>query len=315
MAYSDIHFKLDQLNQRRREAEDRLREAENRRHQEGQQHRERLKMAQTQHYDNMRAKARADAINAARVRATEDYNNKHLEQVERFHKDELETIRRNAEIKEREIQAKQKISADNLVFQREKMELERETASEIAFLNAKTNYEIAFMQQQGALMLSEQNHNHAMVLLEIEFRQRLAETVVAHVIGLSNKYIDIYARDSLDITAIRTNEINSIYERTKNAVHTYHAAIATAFNDKLRHKHAIEAKELEETHRENERHHEIRMAIIQSGLRVDEMTKAEFVKFVIRRMEDAGIRDNEQDTQKWASYCFDEWERERKRRI
>lgn len=304
-------MKLAELSQRRREAEDRLREAESRRYQEGQQHRERVRMAQTQHFDHMRAKARADAINAARIQSTEEHNKRHLEQVERFHKDELETIRRNAEIKEREITAKQKISADNLAFQREKMEIERNTAAEIAVLTAKTNYEIAFMQQQGALMLAEQSHNHTAIISDIEFRQRLAETTLSHIVGLSNKLLDTYARNMADITAIRTNELNSIYERTKNTVHTYHTAITTASNEKLRHKHATEIMEQEEARRENERRHEIRMAILQSGLKIDEMTKTEFIRYVLRMMEGITGNTHERDAQKWASDCFDEWERER----
>lgn len=308
MLYSDVQIKLDELSQRRREAEDRFREAESRRYQESQHHSARMKMAQTQHYDNMRAKARSDAINASRAQATEEHNKRHLDQVERFHRDELETIRRSAEIKENEIKAKQKISSDKLAFEREKMELERETAAEIAFLTAKTNYEIAFMQQQGALMLSTQNHNYAIVVSELEFRQRLAETVLSQVISLSNKYIEIYARNSADITAIRTNEISLIYERTKNTAHIYHTAITTILNENIRHKHATEAREQEERNREKQRRHEMRMAMLQSGLRIDEITKTEFIKLVLRAMEGA----NEPDAQKWASDCFDEWERERK---
>lgn len=314
MPTSDYHFKIAEATRRRREAEDRLQEAERNRLQQERHHGEKLKMDRMRHFDDMRAKERSDAISAMRVRATEEHNRKHLEQTERFHKDELETIKQRHEVKEKEINANLKINADRVAFDREKMELERETAADIAFLNAKTSYEIAYMQEQGALMLAAQNHNHAMVIADIDFRQRLAETVLSHIIGLSNKLLEAYARNTADITAIRTNEIHSIYERTKNTVQTHHIATTTAYIEKLRHKHATEIMEQEETRRENERRHEIRMAILQSGLKIDEMTKAEFIRYVLRMMEGITGNAHERDAQKWASDCFDEWERERARK-
>lgn len=304
-----IRLRQSEYLARKDEAEARMRDAADRLAQARDQHEDRMRFAESKHYDDMRAKARSDAIAMAKVNATSEYQQAHLKQVERFHVDEMESLRQSAELKGREIRAKYDISRNEIEFKREMESLNRESALAIAFIDSKTKYEIASMQHEAAMELSCQNHEQALALSEMEFCQTLSLTAINHINALSTKYFDLYASKVADVSGLYKEKLIAMLRVHQDTMHQYTSAMAAIITEKKRHELELKMAEQKEQHRENERRHEVKMAILQSGLRVDEMTKTEFVRHIIRLMEGAHSNSTQNELQKWAEECFDEWSR------
>lgn len=180
-----------------------------------------LSQSAQQHYENMelgRAKLDLDA----------QVESRKLSQNDQHHAEKLRAL-------ERRDTAEITLGQDRLSFDRESALLKAETARETALINAHASMEVARIGQDGALALAQQNHSNAMDMAR--------EQAHLEIIGKAR--------------GVAYESISSSLRRGEETNRAFSGAYAQILADKVRGKIAERMEDKKESHRANERQHEV----------------------------------------------------------
>lgn len=217
-----------------------------------------------------------------KLRQENQIHNSNIAQSDRHHSDKMGALSRQNDIREKQVNSRIKLDESRLLFDIQNALNSRDATVYTAHLQALTS-----------IKLAEMGHANAMEQLNQNFRNQTA--LVSH-----QAHTDFVKSSNM----LFVDRVNSQLQRGNDLNASFASGLAEMMKAKANYTMAYKLAEQQEKHRENERKHEVTMAILKSNLDRSGFTYEEILKFAIRLIDPTyttkeGDEDFEQRVSDW----------------
>ncbi len=219
------------------------------------------------HYDQMN-------LGYDKLRQENQIHNSSLAQSDRHHSDKMGALSRQNDIREKQVDSRIKLDESRLLFDIQNALNSRDATVYTAHLQALTS-----------IKLSQMGHANAMEQLNQTFRNQTS--LVSH-----QGHTDFVKAGNMMVV----DKFKALLQRGNDLSSAFSSGLSEMMKIKATYVSAYKLAEQQEKHRENERKHEVTMAILKSNLDRSGFTYEEILKFAIRLIDPTyTIKEDDED--------------------